>query len=495
MRHNVRTHRFERGIGMLVLLCMVGPSFATVPPRPNILFVMTDDQGAWTPAYTGQDGAVTPNMDQLRREGMSFENALVNTPVCSPARGILMTSRYSSELTIPDWISGTNGLSPEFLSWPTLLQRAGYRTGLIGKWHLGHHRPEHHPTNHGYDYFMGFRKGGTPPMNPTLEIDGEMRPTQGLLVQTLTDDAIAFLERNQDRPFCLSLHYRAPHAAFKPVSAEAEALHRNREHGVPLGHPDLDVPRTTRYIKEYCTIISDIDIQLGRLLRSVEELGLRQNTVVIFTSDHGYNAGHHGLQGKGNGGWMTKSYTDSHQWPNITGRKRPNMFDTSLRAPFLIRWPGVVQPGSQCRKVIDFTDLYPTLCSFAGVTVPIGVNIHGEDFSRLLRDPESDWNEEFYGEYDLTETQTQTHMRVWRTPEWKLMVDFNNPDRWELYDLKNDPEEDRNLKAAMTADAAAMVETLYGHIVNTMSILKDPVLEKAKLWETTATFRHRAGHK
>ena len=466
-----------------------------LPDRVNLLFIMTDDQGAWTPSYTGHAGAVTPHLDQLRREGMSFEKAFVNTPVCSPSRGILMASRYSSELAIPDWIKGANGLEPEFVSWPKLLQQAGYRTGLIGKWHLGHRHERHHPRNHGYDYFMGFLGGGTHPMSPKLEIGGRVQPTDGLLVQTLTDDAMAFIERNRERPFCLSLHYRAPHGAFKPVSSEAVALHKDIEHFVPKGHPDLDMPKTRTYMKDYCTIVSDIDLNLGRLLKKVDALGLRDNTIVFFTSDHGYNAGHHGLQGKGNGGWMTTTHTDSGQWPNITGRKRPNMFDTSLRVPFVVRWPNVVKPGSRCDRVIDFLDLYPTLCTLAGVAIPPEVKIHGEDFSGLFTNPNADWNEESYSEYDLTEAKNKTHMRCWRTPQWKLMVDFNNPGRWELYDLEKDPGEMKNLKDALTPSAAIFVTKLYGGILDKMKELGDPVLEKVKPWEEKSNFPGASRHK
>ena len=459
-----------------------------LPGRVNLLFIMTDDQGAWTPSYTGHAGAVTPHLDQLRREGMSFEKAFVNSPVCSPSRGNLMASRYSSELAIPDWIKGANGLEPEFVSWPKLLQQAGYRTGLIGKWHLGHRHERHHPRNHGYDYFMGFLGGGTAPMSPKLEIGGRIQPTKGLLVQTLTDDAMAFIERNKERPFCLSLHYRAPHAAFKPVSPEAQALHKDIEHFVPQGHPDLNMKRTLDYMKDYCTIVSDIDLNLGRLLKKVDELGLRDKTIVIFTSDHGYNAGHHGLQGKGNGGWMTKTYTDSGQWPNITGKKRPNMFDTSLQIPFVVRWPNVVKPGSQCDRVIDFLDLYPTLCALAGASIPPEVKIHGEDFSKLLTNPNADWNDESYSEYDLTEAKNKTHMRCWRTPQWKLMVDFNNPGRWELYNLREDPGELKNLKETQSPLSVTARNELYVKILAKMKALNDPVLARVKEWETDSAF-------
>jgi choline-sulfatase len=456
---------------------------------PNILFIMTDDQGAWTPSFTGHKGAITPHLDQMRKDGMAFGNMLTTTPVCSPSRGVLMASRYSSELGIPDWINGSNGLEPEFIAWPKILQQAGYRTGLIGKWHLGHLHERHHPRSHGYDYFMGFLNGGTSPMSPKLEKEGKLQPTEGLLVQTLTEDAIAFIKRNRERPFCLSLHYRAPHLRFKPVSTEASTLHRGIEYYVPQGHPDLDLSRAQSYMKDYCTIISDIDINLGHLLKKVDEFGLRGKTIVFFTSDHGYNAGHHGLQGKGNGGWMTRSYTDSDQWPNIVGKKRPNMFDTSLRVPFVVRWPNVIKPGSQCKQTIDFLDLYPTLCALAGARIPPEVKIHGKDFSRLLTNPNADWSNESYSEYDLKEARTKTHMRCWRTPKWKLIVDFKNRDRWELYDLMNDPGETRNLKGSDDPAALAATTELYAKIIARMTALQDPVLSQVQGWESVSSFK------
>lgn len=473
------------------LLCLASCllSLASAAPPPNILFIMTDDQGPWTPSFTGHRGAHTPNLDKLASQGMVFSKAFVNTPVCSPSRGVLMTSRYSSELGIADWIhDARTGLEPRFVAWPLLLKKAGYRTGLIGKWHLGHKQERHHPQAHGYDYFMGFLGGGGPARDMTLLVDGKKKMVPGLLVENLTTDAIAFIERNKDKPFCLNLHYRAPHGPRLPVSEEAWAAHKDGGHFVPKGHPDLNMKKTARLMQEHCASVTDIDRNLGRLMAKLDELDLADNTVVIFTSDHGYNIGHHGLQGKGNGGWMTNTHTDSGQWPHIAGRKRPNMFDTSLRVPFVVRWPKVVKAGTECHRVIDFTDLYPTFCALAGVGIPPEVKIHGDDFTPLLRGESADWNDAFYSEYDLTEAKTKTHMRCWRTPAWKLMVDFNNEGRWELYDLKNDPGETENLKGSRDPKALAARTELYARILAKMNEINDPVLAKVQAWETASGF-------
>ena len=162
---------------------------------PNILFIFTDDQAPWALGLSGHPHAKTPHMDRLFREGAYLVNAFTTTPVCSPSRASLMASRYGTELGITDWINPRNepkhGLDPKTVTWPKLLSDAGYRTGLIGKWHLGT-LDKFHPTKFGFQYFMGFRSGGSTPSDPTLEVNGKQKKLKGLLPDILTDVAIKF---------------------------------------------------------------------------------------------------------------------------------------------------------------------------------------------------------------------------------------------------------------------------------------------------------------
>ena len=160
---------------ILVVLSLCGATVLQAAPRPHVLFILTDDQAPWAVGVSGHPHAHTPHLDDLFRSGARLTNSFVVTPVCSPSRVSTICSRYGSELSITDWIHPRNepelGLPPETVTWPRLLQQAGYQTALIGKWHLGK-LDSQHPTVFGYESFMGFREGGTSPKNPRLEVNG-----------------------------------------------------------------------------------------------------------------------------------------------------------------------------------------------------------------------------------------------------------------------------------------------------------------------------------
>ena len=211
------------------------------------------------------------------------------------------------------------------------MQQAGYRTGLVGKWHLGS-QPRFHPTRHGYGSFFGFLGGGTEPMNPRLSDEGGVEKVfPGPEPDVLTEAALRFIAQEPGRPFALSLHYRAPHTPYGPVPEQDLAPFRDAAVAIPV-FPGLDQAQVRQWTREYYASIHSIDRNVGRLLDTLQQTGLDRTTVVIFTSDHGYNIGHHGLHTKGNGTWIVGG---------VNGPTMPNMFDTSLRPPFLVRGPGV----------------------------------------------------------------------------------------------------------------------------------------------------------
>ncbi len=416
--------------------------------RPNILFVYTDDQAAWALGLSGHPHASTPNMDKLFRRGAYFPNSFTVTPVCSPSRASLMTSRYGAELGVTDWLDPTSepfhGVDPEAVMWSELLQRAGYRTGLVGKWHLGL-LDKHHPTRNGYDFFMGFRGGATTPVDPVLEKDGEERPFKGLTADILTAEAMTFLKRVQreDGPFLLSLHYRAPHTRWLPVAPEDWAPFNGLNPIIPNPQfPYLDIERVQRMTREYLASTKSVDRNLGLLLAKMDELELTQSTVIIYSSDHGYNMGHSGIWHKGNG-----HYVLTHDPPataNVPGGQRPNMWDRSLRVPTAVVWPGMIEQGQVLEETVSNLDWFPTVVSIGGAEIPAGTIVRGRNLAPLLDGTAKDWDNDLYGEYS-THHQSRTHMRMLRTPRWKLVRDFRNPERDEFYDLGSDPEETTNL--------------------------------------------------
>lgn len=452
----------RRCLATILVFLLWGSVSSAGEKRPNILFVLTDDQAPWAVGVDNPQ-AKTPNMDRLFREGAQLTQMFVTTPVCSPSRASLMTSRYGSELGITDWINNRVesglGLSNDLPVWPRLLVDAGYQTGLVGKWHLG--MEDHfHPSQFGFQYFMGHRSGGWPTKGPTLEKEGESTKFDGLTVDVLADHAIDFLDgTSKDKPFLLCWHTRAPHTAWLPVAEEDWAPFKEMDPEIPNpDYPGLHVERVKKMTREYLASVRGVDRNLGRVLGKLDEMGIADNTVVVFTSDHGYNMGHNGIWHKGNGHWVLK--TPPAATKHIPRGQRPNLFDHSIRVPSAVRWPGHIGSGTKIERTLRNIDWFPTLLGIAGVELPEGANLRGRSFLPLLLGQEiKNWDDDLYCEYS-THHQSRTHMRMYRTPEWKLIRDFLSPERDELYHLAVDPEERHNLIQSTDAVPAAMKQVL-----------------------------------
>lgn len=476
---------FLRNIGLCAasLTATNAIQAATAQKRPNILFILTDDQAAWALGASGNKMAITPNMDRLAHEGAYFPNSFTTTPVCSPSRASLLSGRYGTELGITDWLNHKSkkypeeanlGLDPKTTTFAELLSKAGYSTGLVGKWHLGD-KDQYYPTKSGYEYFTGFRGGGTNTKGPMIEDEQEVaQKKDGLCTDVLTDYALEFLKANKDKTFMLSLHYRAPHTKWLPVADADWAPYADLDPEIPNpDYPDLDIKRVKRMTCEYLASVSGVDRNLGRVLKTLDDLKLSDNTVVIFTSDHGYSMGHNGIWHKGNGHWVLTHPTKAI--PNIPSNQRPNMYDNSLKVPTMVRWPGTIKPGTVIKQTVANIDWYPTLAAIGGAPLPENENIRGRSIVPLLQGKKvADWDNNFYAEYS-TKHQSNTHMRMFRTPEWKLIRDFLNPQRDELYNLKTDPAETTNLIAK--PEHKAIVKKLHAAIIKQMRKIKDPVLK------------------
>lgn len=466
---------------LALVALLFGSVSALADSLPNILFIYTDDQA---PTAIGLDNPQlrTPHIDRIFNEGARLRNAFVTTPVCSPSRASLMTSRYASELRIHDWINPykepDHGLDPDTVTWPELLVSAGYTNGLVGKWHLGT-ATRFHPTRMGFHYFMGFLSGGSRPKDPDLEVAGKNRKVEGFTPDLLTDDAIAFVRRQRSGPFLLCLHFRAPHAKWLPVRDVDLAPYKSLDPDIPVSDlPYLDVEKVKRMTREYYASVASVDRNVGRLLAELDRLKLTEDTVVIFTSDHGYNLGHHGLWYKGNAQWQL-TRLPKQKWPNIPPLQRPNLFDQSLRVPTAVRWPARIKPGLEVTETVSNLDWFPTLLAIAGVDLPRGLVVRGRNILPLLQGlpPEGKartWDNSLYAEYAMR-YGARTEMRAWRTPKWKLMIDFLNDGRAELYDLEHDPAESRNLIDSKEPRIQGIRARLRERILDRMRELKDPV--------------------
>ncbi len=432
----------------LAALVLASPVHAE---RPNIVFLYADDQAEWTIGARGNREAKTPSLDRLYSEGVGLTNAFTTTPVCSPSRAGLLVSRYGTEIGITDYLSTAqepdNGLDPDLPTWPKLLKASGYSTAFIGKWHVGS-QDKHLPTNNGYDQFYGFRSGAGISRNPKVESQGQSREVPGYTPDVLADEAIRFIRASADRaPFLLSLHFWAPHAntsnrtpdgdrTWLPLSDADWDQFRNLDVTLPEpDYPDLDVPRARRMLAEYLGSVASLDRNVGRVLAVLDELDIARETVVVFTSDHGYNLGHNGIWHKGNGRWLLTTNQGN----------RSNMYDHSIRVPAVVRWPGRLEAGRTVDQVVLNLDWFPTILAMADVAVPASAVIRGESFLPLLEGQAIPWRTSFYGEYRQLH-QEQVDQRMWRTPEWKLVRD-SRPGKDELYSLTDDPGEHQNLIA------------------------------------------------
>lgn len=446
-------------------LCVFMCAMSHAETRPNIITIVTDDQGQWAMGAYGNSEIHTPAMDRIASEGILFINAMVVSPVCSPARATWLTGRYPTELGITEWIhpdEADAGLGLDDPTWAEVLQDNGYATAMIGKWHLGTHE-QYHPHNKGFDYFMGFLAGGNKPMNATLEVDGKEQVVEGPLPDVLTDASLKWLDTVGDNPFALSLHFRAPHHAYAPVPKSDSDHYTDLDPTIPT-FPGVDEAVVKKSTKGYYGSISSVDRNIARLLDYLDEKGLTENTIVVFTSDHGYNEGRHGVNTKGNGHWWAGG---------VRGPKRPNMFDTSLKVPLAIRWPGVVKPGMQVDTMVSNLDMYRTVLGMAGLDVPSTVSPHGKDFTPLLRG-EAFEQRDLFGQYDLHNSGL-AYMRMIRTADYKYVRFFHANGMDELYDLKKDPDEQRNL--IRRGGNHEMLAELKAKLLEQMTAINDPLLK------------------
>ena len=460
-----------------LLLFLLAPSH--LQAKPNVVFIYTDDQAPLAVNAAGDTRFITPNIDRIFHEGAHLTNSFVTTPVCSPSRVGLITSRYGSEFAITDWINPGNeknvGLPQNALTFPGLFQKAGYTTGLFGKWHLGIQNSQH-PTRFGYDRFAGILVGGCPPKDPRMEtLDGEMKQVMGYTCDIFTDHALDFITTNKNRPFLVSLHFRAPHAAWLPVRPEDWEPFKDLDPEIPNpDFPNLNVAKVKTQTREYLASVKSIDRNVGRILKLLQSLELDRNTIVIYTSDHGYNLGEHGVWYKGN---AIRILTENpeQRWKHIPANRRPNLWDTSLRVPTAIRWPDTIKPGTVHTETFSNLDWFPTLLNMAQIKTPKDALLRGEDFTPILKGRKTKWDPDIYLEYSMHHG-AKTHMRGIRTPEWKFMIDFANPGRVELYNLKDDPSETKNLSQSNNPQHVNVRLNFVKQVKDHMQLINDPLL-------------------
>lgn len=336
------------------------PAFSEEPPPPpNIVLIFADDLGYGDLGCYGARGYRTPNLDRLAKEGVRFTDFYVAQAVCSASRAALLTGCYSNRVGILGALgpNARQGINDHETTLAELLKSRGYATAIYGKWHLGHH-PQFLPTRHGFDEYFGLPYSNDMwpkhPENKTFPdlplIEGqqtiELNPDQSQLTTWYADHAVNFIEHHRDQPFFVYLAHSMPH--------------------VPLFVSDKFRGKTPRGL--FGDVIEEIDWSVGRLLETLDGLGLGERTLVIFTSD--------------NGPWL--SYGDHAGSAGVLREGKGTSFEGGVREPCLMRWPGKIAPGTVCREPAMTIDLLPTLAKLAGASLPDDRTIDGLDIWPLI---------------------------------------------------------------------------------------------------------------
>ncbi|MHC4623994.1 MAG: sulfatase family protein [Planctomycetota bacterium] len=435
--------------------------------RPNILFIMSDDHAVQAMSCYGSKINKTPNLDRIGNEGMRFDNCFCTNSICTPSRAVILTGKYSHKngcLTLSDKFDGAQQ------TFPKLLQQAGYHTAVIGKWHL-----KTDPT--GFDCW-NVLPGQGDYFDPKMTEMGRKKQYTGYVTDVITDLALDFLKnRPKDKPFCLLYHHKAPHdmweydkkhahlyredvpepeSLFDDYSNRGEAIKRATQkigmeetvflHGTQGDQFDNVRAETSNlsgeqkkrrayqyFIKAYLRCVASIDDNIGRVLDYLDESGLRDNTIVMYTSDQGFFLGEHGL--------FDKRF----------------MYEESLRMPLIVRYPRQIKAGSASDGIVLNVDFAETFLDYAGAPVP--GDMQGRSLRPLLGGKrQKDWRTSMYYRYWMhgAHFNVAGHFGV-RTKRYKLIYYYGlplkargakkkpTPPEWELFDLQQDPKEMNNV--------------------------------------------------
>lgn len=421
-----------------LLNALVSPAIFRRKKPPNVVFIMTDDHGSWALNCSGCKDLHTPNLDRLAAGGVRFTRAFAATPVCSASRATYLTGRLPSHHGVQDFLQNADSFGPgsrEFLqNQPTLsgtLVKHGYTAGLSGKWHLG----KDGQAQAGFSYWAVVPGGASPFLDVAFVKDGSRVQTHGYKDDRVTDYGIEFIEANRQRPFFLFLSFFAPH---KPYNFQPEAdrkwyegskftcfpdapmhpWHARKLNGNPF--PTLSDFTNRESKLGYSALVTATDRNVGRLVERLEQLGLRENTLIVFTADQGHNCGHHGIWGKGN---STVPF---------------NLYDTSLQVPLIWNHPGSIAGERIVTPLVSAYDLMPTLLDYLGVPPPEDRHRAGRSYKGFLKGRPPAWTNEVYFEYQYVRgVRTPNLKYIERTAEWPS----------ELFDLETDPEEKANVLA------------------------------------------------
>ena len=441
---------------------------AAAPPREklNVVFILIDDLGWTDVGCFGSDLYETPHVDRLAREGVRFTNAYSACTVCSPTRAAVMTGRYPARLHVTDWIAGhdrpyaklripdwTKHLPLKEVTIAEALKPAGYATGHVGKWHLGNRG--HWPTDQGFDWNVAGYEAGQPPSYywpyqrggrgiPTLELTPE---TEGWhLGNRLALEAANFIRANRDRPFFLYLPTYEVHTPIEPKKEYVPKFEARVKPGMKHTNP------------RYAALVYGMDAIVAKVLQALDEVGIADRTVVFFTSDNGGLSHINGVK---------QGPTDNT--PLRAGKG--SAYEGGVRVPLVVRWPGVVEPGTVCHEPVLSIDYFPTILEMTGAQggaepkaesdAQGKAEVDGESIVPLLKNPQATLaRDAIYWHYPHYHPGGATPYGAIRAGDWKL-IEFYEDMHVELYNLREDLGEKNDLASKMPQKARQLRDRLH----------------------------------
>jgi arylsulfatase A-like enzyme len=416
---------------LLGALCLATPAASQAPSgeRPNVVLIMADDLGYGDLGVNGATDIRTPNIDGLARDGVTFTDFYANGATCTPTRAALITGRYQQRFALEaplgaggraDW---ERGLPVNGQSLPQLLVDSGYATALVGKWHLGW-EPSNSPNAHGFGYFFGFKSGyvdyyqHTAPRNAPLRHDlfENDQPVEvvGYMTDLITERSVEFIERHRDRPFFIDVAYNAPHWPYQLPGHPSVAPDSSRHLG------PFDDSTGSRDV--YVAMVERLDHGVGVILEALDRLGLRDNTIVVFTGDNG-------------GEWLSRNDPFFHN--------KGTVWEGGIRVPGIIRWPARIAPGTVSSQVGVTMDLTASIVAVTGSQPASGSRLEGMDLFPTLEGNAPPVERTLFWRVQGPRSQVAV-----RSGNWKLVVDGTGSGpipRAMLFDLATDPQERTNL--------------------------------------------------
>lgn len=434
---------------------------AAVPKRPNIVFILADDYGWKDTTYNGSTFYETPNLDRLAKQGMVFTDGYSASPVCSPTRSALMTGKYPARLHITAHLQGasnrfhfTKVLQPstrlalplEEVTIAEVLGKAGYRTACIGKWHLG--TKGFLPSDQGFDVvFAGDEAGSTssffyPDWKKKVNLEGE---AGDYLTDRLTTLAVDFIRENKDRPFFLYLPHFAVHTPIQGKPVKVKKYNAKAD------------PKNPQNYGEYAAMVESLDESVGRVMDTLDELGLTDKTLFLFTAD--------------NGGVSSREWKGRPVTSNLPLRAgKGHVYEGGIRVPMIARFPGVTKPGSVCGEPVLSIDYAPTIAEVAGTRMR---NIDGLSFRKLLGGASSLGRRDVFWHYPHYSPQLGRPAAAIRNGNYKLILFFEDS-HVEMYNLAADIGEKRDLAQLEPGRAAEMRARLEAWLKETKAQIPEP---------------------